>query len=180
MHNPDNGESHTYSKPVDGRATAGVLFWRGGLSQFLLKHLLTGTQAAERSLLWLPPEGTHTVPMLVRATGWLWLEAGGFGLCRRLVAFQNRLSIPQWRCFLHLASCWCSHRSRDGRTFANGPRGFVDVSSGKHVLRWWGRWLWRAHLTKHWEPGAVLSSVQTGFSAKLSGRYFDFNSPGGW
>ena len=58
----------------------------------------------------------YTVPALVRATGWLWLEAGGVGLRRCLVAFQNRLSKRQWRWFLRLASCWCSHQSRDGRT----------------------------------------------------------------
>ena len=103
----------TRSRLMGGRllgSCSGVAGYR------LLNRLLTGTQAAERSLLWLPPERTHTVPTLVRATGWLWLEAGGVGLRRRLVAFQNRLSKWQWRWFLRLASCWCSHQSRDGRT----------------------------------------------------------------
>ena len=66
MHNPKNGESHTYAKPVDGRATAGVLFWHG---QVTLKRLLTGTLATECSLLELPPEGTHAMPALITATG---------------------------------------------------------------------------------------------------------------
>ena len=108
-----NSESHTYSEPVDGQVTAGVLFWHGRLT---LKWLLTWTQATERSLLGLPPERTHAVTALVTAMSWLWLAAGGAGLQRRLVAFKG-----QWQWFLRhnsccLDVCGCSHRSRDGRS----------------------------------------------------------------
>ena len=118
--NPNNSENHTNSEPVDGRGTAGVLFWHGRLT---LKRLLTWTQAAERSLLGLPLECTHVVPALVTAMGWLWLAAGGTGLQRRLVAFKR-----QWRWFLWhdsccLDVCQCSHRSRDGR-ICDRSRGF--------------------------------------------------------
>ena len=103
----------TRSRLMGGRllgSCSGVAGYR------LLNRLLTWAQG-RGTLPAGTAAGTHPYGACAgTATGWLWLAAGGAGLRRCLVAFQNRLSKRQWRWFLRLASCWCSHQSRDGRT----------------------------------------------------------------
>ena len=120
---------HTNAKPVDGRATAGVLFCHRWLS---LNCLLTG----ECFLLGLPRERTHTQCLCY-----------GYGLV--VSCWRDRSLVDVWWFWRMVAvnsnggnfikqhdsccldGCWCSCWLRDGcsNIIVIGPHGFVDVKT---------------------------------------------------